>query len=210
MFKLPPLPYPENALEPTISATTMATHYGKHHATYVKNLNAALAEKKDAPASLEEIVRMAAKEKGPFFNNAAQTWNHAFFWNAMSPQAQRPDDDLKTALDRDFKSYQGFHDEFVDAGLKQFGSGWAWLVSDAKGALTIQKTHDAELPTVDPGLTPLLVCDVWEHAYYLDYKNDRGAFLKAYVEKLANWRFAEAQYAAAKNGGKGAWVFPTS
>lgn len=209
MFKLPPLPYPENALEPSISATTMSTHYGKHHATYIKNLNAALAEKKDTPASLEDVVRLAAKERGPFFNNAAQAWNHAFFWNALSPEVQQPSGDLKTALDSDFKSYQGFHDEFVDAGLKQFGSGWAWLVSDAKGALSIQKTHDADLPIVDPDLTPLLVCDVWEHAYYLDYKNDRGAFLKTYVEKLANWRFAESQYAAAKNGGKGAWVFPT-
>ncbi len=209
MFKLPPLPYPENALEPAISQTTMATHYSKHHAAYVKNLNAALAEMKDAPATLEEVVRMAAKEKGPLFNNAAQAWNHAFFWNALSPEAQQPGGALKAAIDRDLKSHQGFHDEFVDAGLKQFGSGWAWLVSDAKGALSIKKTHDAELPITDPGVTPLLVCDVWEHAYYLDYKNDRGAFLKAYVEKLANWRFAEKQYEAAKNGGKGAWVFPT-
>jgi Fe-Mn family superoxide dismutase len=209
MFKLPPLPYSENALEPAISQTTMATHYGKHHATYVRNLNAALAEKKDVPATLEEVVRAASKEKGPLFNNAAQAWNHAFFWNALSPEAQQPGGDLKVAIDRDLKSYQGFHDEFVDAGLKQFGSGWAWLVSDAKGALSIRKTHDAESPITDAGVTPLLVCDVWEHAYYLDYKNDRGAFLKAYVEKLANWRFAEAQYEAAKNGGKGAWVFPT-
>lgn len=209
MFKLPPLPYPENALEPSISQTTMATHYGKHHAAYIKNLNAALAEKKDVPATLEDVVRMAAKEKGPLFNNAAQVWNHAFFWNSLSPEKQTPGGDLKAAIDRDLKSYQGFHDDFVDAGLKQFGSGWAWLVSDAKGALSIQKTHDADLPIVDSGVTPLLVCDVWEHAYYLDYKNDRGAFLKTFVEKLANWRFAEAQYAAAKNGGKGAWVFPT-
>lgn len=209
MFKLPPLPYPENALAPAISATTMATHYGKHHATYIKNLNAALAEKPDAPTRLEEVVRAAAKEKGPLFNNAAQAWNHAFFWNALSPEAQQPGGDLKAAIDRDLKSYQGFHDEFVDAGLKQFGSGWAWLVSDTKGALSIRKTHDAETPITEAGITPLLVCDVWEHAYYLDYKNDRGAFLKAYVEKLANWRFAEAQYAAAKSGGKGAWVFPT-
>ena len=209
MFKLPPLPYPENALAPAMSATTMATHYGKHHATYIKNLNAALAEKKDVPATLEEVVRAASKEKGPLFNNAAQAWNHAFFWNALSPEAQQPGGDLKAALDRDLKSYQGFHDEFVDAGLKQFGSGWAWLVSDTKGALSIRKTHDAETPITEAGITALLVCDVWEHAYYLDYKNDRGAFLKAYVETLANWRFAETQYAAAKNGGKGAWVFPT-
>src|SRR5262249_17904876 len=155
-------------------------------------------EKKDVPASLEDVVRMAAKEKGPLFNNAAQAWNHAFFWNALSPQAQQPGGDLKTALDRDFKSEQGFRDDFVAAGLKQFGSGWAWLVADAKGGLSITATHDADLPILDPSVTPVLVCDVWEHAYYLDYKNDRGAFLKTFVEKLANWRFAEAQYAAAK------------
>jgi len=205
MFKLPPLPYPENALEPAISQTTMATHYGKHHATYIKNLNAALAEKPDTPASLEEVVRSAAKEKGPLFNNAAQAWNHAFFWNALSPESQQPSGELKSALDRDLKT---FNDDFVDAGLKQFGSGWAWLVSDTSGKLSIKKTHDAETPITDAGITPLLVCDVWEHAYYLDYKNDRGAFLKTYVEKLANWRFADTQYAAAKNGGKGSWTFP--
>jgi Fe-Mn family superoxide dismutase len=209
MFKLPPLPYPENALEPSISATTMATHYGKHHAGYIKKLNAALAEKPDAPAKLEDLVRLAAKEKGPLFNNAAQAWNHAFFWNCLSPQPQQPAGDLKAAIGRDFSAFQSFHDEFVDAGEKQFGSGWAWLVADAKGALSIKATHDAEAPIIDPALTPLLVCDVWEHAYYLDYKNERGAFLKAFVEKLANWDFAAQQYQAARNGGKGAWSFPT-
>jgi len=186
MFKLPPLPYAENALEPSISATTMATHYGKHHATYIKNLNAALAEKPDPPASLEDVVRVAAKEKGPLFNNAAQAWNHAFFWNALSPEAQQPSGDLKTALDRDLKSYQGFHDEFVDAGLKQFGSGWAWLVSDATGALSITKTHDADPPILEAGVTPLLVCDVWEHAYYLKYQNRRAEYVDAFWN-VVNW-----------------------
>lgn len=209
MFKLPPLPFAEDALEPFVSRTTMVTHHDKHHAAYIKKMNAALQERSDAPASLEAVVRMAADGKDKaLFNNAAQAWNHAFFWNCLSPSGEKSEGALKRAIERDFKTFQDFNDAFVSAGEKHFGSGWAWLVADEAGALEIRDTHDAGTPIVDPKLTPLLVCDVWEHAYYLDYKNDRASFLKVFAEKLINWRFAESQYEAARNGGAGVWTFP--
>lgn len=210
-FKLPDLPFPANALEPSISRTTMETHHGKHHAAYVKKTNEILAEKPNAPATLEEVVRFAKGEGDKkLFNNAAQAWNHAFFWNSLSPEAQSgPTGGLKTALEQAFKSVDGFRDEFAAKGANHFASGWVWLVSDDSGAVKLVDLHDADTPITDPSQKPLLVCDVWEHAYYLDYKNDRGAFLKVFLEKLANWRFAEAQYEAARSGGRDAYRFPS-
>lgn len=209
-FKLLNLPYAANALEPSISRTTMETHHGKHHATYIKKMNEILAEKPNAPATLEEVVRFAKGEGDKkLFNNAAQAWNHAFFWNSLSPDAQTPTGGLKSAIEQAFKSVDAFNEEFASKGVNHFASGWAWLVSDANGAVKVIDLHDADTPITDSAITPLLVCDVWEHAYYLDYKNDRAAFVKVFLEKLANWRFAEAQYEAARNGGRDAYRFPS-
>jgi len=209
MFKLPELPFAIDALEPLMSKTTLETHHGKHHAAYIKNMNGILAERSDAPATLEEVIALSVRENNKkLFNNAAQSWNHAFFWESLSPTAQNPEGELRAALEAAFGSVDGFREKFAAAGVGHFASGWAWLVSDATGALKIIDTHDAATALTEAGVTPLLVSDVWEHAYYIDFKNDRAAFLKGFVEKLANWRFAEAQYAAAKRGGEGAWRFP--
>lgn len=194
-----------------MSAVTVDTHYGKHHAGYIKKLNAALKERANAPASLEDIVRLAAREDDEkLFNNAAQAWNHGFFWYSLSPDPQAPPEGpLKSALDAAFGSLSALRDDFVERGEGHFASGWVWLVAERGGAVRLVDTHDAHTPIEDRDVTPLLTCDVWEHAYYLDHKNERGAFLKAFFDKLANWRFAEKQYAAAKNGGAGAWTYPT-
>lgn len=210
-FKLPDLPYAANALEPSISRTTMETHHGKHHATYIKKTNELLAERSNAPVTLEEVVRFAKAEGDKkLFNNAAQAWNHAFFWNSLTPDAQNgPTGGLKAAIEQAFKSLDSFKDEFAAKGANHFASGWVWLVSDDKGVVKLVDLHDADTPITDPSMKPLLVCDVWEHAYYLDYKNDRAAFLKVFLEKLANWRFAETQYEAARAGGRDAYRFPS-
>jgi Fe-Mn family superoxide dismutase len=207
-FKLPELAYDHGALEPHISRTTMETHHGKHHAAYIKNMNAILAERADAPTSLEAVVRLAAREGNKkLFNNAAQAWNHGFFWNSLSPEAQTPAGDLKSAIEKSFGSLDAFTEEAKAKGVGHFASGWLWLVSDRSGALSLADLHDAETPITDASLTPLLVCDLWEHAYYLDYKNERPKFVDAFLSKLANWRFAEAQFEAARSG-KSGWVFP--
>jgi Fe-Mn family superoxide dismutase len=208
-FKLPELPYDAGALEPHISRTTMETHHGKHHAAYIKNMNAILAERPDAPASLEEVVRLAASEgHKKLFNNAAQSWNHAFFWQSLTPDAQAgPSGDLKSAIEKAFGSLDAFTEEAKTKGAGHFASGWLWLVSHQNGAVKLIDLHDADTPITDPSLTALLVCDLWEHAYYLDYKNERPKFLDAFLSKLANWRFAEAQFQAARSGG-GGWSFP--
>jgi superoxide dismutase, Fe-Mn family len=209
MFKLPDLPFDAAALEPHISRTTMETHHGKHHAAYIKKMNAALAERRDAPKSLEAVVRLAARENNAkLFNNAAQAWNHGFFWKSLTPEAQGdPAGGLKTAIEKAFGSLDAFKEEAKTKGENHFASGWLWLVADEKGALELTDLHDAETPITDAALAPLLVCDLWEHAYYLDYKNERGKFLDAFLTKLANWRFAEKQYAAARKG-EGGWRFP--
>lgn len=208
-FKLPDLPFDASALEPHISRTTMETHHGKHHAAYIKNMNALLAERADAPSALEAVVALAVREGNKkLFNNAAQSWNHGFFWQSLSPEVQAgPGGDLKAALERSFGSLDAFNEEAKAKGAGHFASGWLWLVSDKGGALSLTDLHDADTPITDASLTPLLVCDLWEHAYYLDYKNERPRFIEAFLSKLANWRFAEAQYQAAR-AGKGAWVFP--
>jgi Fe-Mn family superoxide dismutase len=211
MFKLPDLPFDAGALEPHMSRSTLETHHGKHHAGYIKKTNAALAERANAPGALEDVVRLAVREKDQkLFNNAAQAWNHGFFWQSLTPQAQAgPGGALKSALDKAFGSIEGFRDEAKAKGEGHFASGWLWLVADQSGAVQLTDLHDADTPISDPAVTPLLVCDLWEHAYYLDYKNERGKFLDAFLNKLANWQFAEAQYEAARAGGERAWRFPT-
>ena len=192
-FDLPALPYSRDALAPTLSAETLDFHYGKHHAAYVKNLNG-FAEKDPSLAgkSLEELIRGSAP--GPVFNNAAQVWNHTFYWNSLTPKgAGAPSGKLAQAIDRDFGSFDAFKAEFAAAAMGQFGSGWAWLVADAAGKLKVVKTPNAECPLTQ-GLTPLLTCDVWEHAYYIDYRNDRAGYVAAFW-KLANWEFAAGNYA---------------
>lgn len=210
MFTLPALPFDKSALEPAMSATTLETHHGKHHAGYVKKTNAFLEERGNAPSTLEEVVRRAARDKDtPLFNNAAQAWNHGFFWQCLSPeQQQEPQGDLRRAIESRFDSMDAFRQEARKRGEGHFASGWLWLVATPDAGVELRDLHDAQTPIVDGDVTPLLVCDLWEHAYYLDYKNDRGSFLQAFLERLANWRFAERQFEAATSR-KGAWTFPT-
>lgn len=209
MFKLSDLPFEKAALEPAMSALTLETHHGKHHAGYIKKTNAALEERGETPTALEEVVRLAAREKDKrLFNNAAQAWNHGFFWQCLSPQRRpRPEGDLMRAIERKFSAFDKFVEEARTRGENHFASGWLWIVADADGEVALEDLHDAQTPIVDPKVTPLLVCDVWEHAYYLDYKNDRAAFLSSFFDRLANWRFAESQYDAAHGGGA-SWRYP--
>lgn len=190
---LPDLPYAANALEPHISAETFSFHHGKHHAAYVTKMNAAIEGKPEADLSLEELVRKAADDGNQsLFNNAAQTWNHTFFWNSMSPDGGgAPTGDLADRIDRDFGSLEGFKSAFAEAGAGQFGSGWAWLVVKG-GRLEIRKTLNAETPLTEDGVVPLLTMDVWEHAYYLDFQNRRPDYISAFLDSLINWDFAAA------------------
>lgn len=193
-FKLPELPYAKDALSPHISAETIDYHYGKHHQTYVDNLNKLIADNKDFTGkNLEEIILKAA---GDFkyvgiFNNAAQVWNHTFYWHSMKPGGGgQPSGSLLEQITKDFGSYQNFYNEFVEKGLGQFGSGWVWLTWDPKAKkLGIIKTPNAELP-MQNGLTAIITSDVWEHAYYIDYRNKRADYLKVFLDKLINWDFA--------------------
>jgi Fe-Mn family superoxide dismutase len=187
---LAPLPWAESALDPVISSRTISYHYGKHHRGYVDNLNGLLAGTPLEGQPLETIVKAAAADPGKkgLFNNAAQAWNHSFYWNSLRPKGGKPQGALLEKVDAGFGSYDGFRKEFVDAGMTQFGSGWAWLVSD-DGKLKIVKTANADTPLTS-GQTPLLVIDVWEHAYYLDYQNRRKDYLTAVVDGLLNWDFA--------------------
>jgi Fe-Mn family superoxide dismutase len=209
MFKLPDLPYAQSALEPVISARTLEFHHGKHHATYVKTLNELLEKKGQAPTSLEAVIQEAAKsrDEAKLFNNAAQTWNHTFFWTVMTPDRQQPTGELLTAITQAFGDVAGLRKAFVEEGAAHFASGWVWLVANAEGALKVISTHDADDTVPKPGLTPLLVCDVWEHAYYLDHQNNRKGFLEAWFDTLPNWSFAAAQFAAANGRGE-AWRHP--
>lgn len=198
-FELPALPYDKTALEPHMSAQTFDFHHGKHHNTYVVNLNNLVADSDFAGKSLEDIIQATAGDasKAGVFNNAAQVWNHTFFWNSMSPNGGgAPSGDLAAKIDEAFGSLDGFKEKFKEAGATQFGSGWAWLVVGDGGALEIVKTANAETP-ITQGKTPLLTCDVWEHAYYLDYQNRRPDFLAAFLDNLVNWDFAAANLANA-------------
>jgi Fe-Mn family superoxide dismutase len=192
-IELPPLPYADDALDPHISARTISFHYGKHHATYVTNLNGLIEGTEHADKSLEQIVLDAGP--GGLFNNAAQVWNHTFYWNSMTPSGGGdPSGDLAKAIDASFGSASDFKQQLVDKGKANFGSGWTWLIKDGDG-LAIVNTDDADTP-LKHGQTALLTVDVWEHAYYLDYQNARPAYLETFVEKLLNWEFAAANYAA--------------
>lgn len=190
---LPELPYAQNALEPHISANTLSFHYGKHHQAYVTNLNNLLKDNPDmANLPLEDIIRKSAGDaaKAGIFNNAAQVWNHTFYWHSMKPGGGgEPKGALADKINKDFGSFDKFKEAFKTAGATQFGSGWAWLVSD-KGTLKVTKTPNADLPLVH-GQTALLTMDVWEHAYYLDYQNKRPDYISTFLDKLVNWDFAE-------------------
>jgi len=191
-FELPALPYAQDALAPHISAETMEYHYGKHHQTYVDNLNKAVAGTADENASLEDIIM---KAEGPLFNNAAQVWNHTFFWNSLSPNGGgQPTGAAAERIAADLGGYDEFRAQLTDAGLTQFGSGWAWLV-EKDGKLTIMKTPNADLP-MKHGAKALCTIDVWEHAYYIDYRNARAKFIEVVLDNLINWDFVNANLAS--------------
>lgn len=196
---LPPLPFDKSALEPHISAKTFEFHHGKHHQAYVTKTNELIAGTPYEGKPLEDIIVGSWKEKNQaLFNNSAQVWNHTFFWNCLKPAGGgKPTGELAAQIEKDFGSYEKFAEEFKNAGVTQFGSGWAWLVADASGKLSVTKTPNAELPLVT-GNTAILTCDVWEHAYYLDYQNRRPDFLTTFLEKLVNWEFAASNYDALK------------
>ena len=187
-FTLPPLPYAKDALAPHLSAETLEFHHGKHHNAYVTNLNKLLEGKPDASKSLEEII---LSSDGGVFNNAAQIWNHTFYWNSMKPNGGgAPTGELATAIDRDFGSLDKLKEEFTAAATTQFGSGWAWLVLD-KGKLMVTKTGNADRP-MKHGQKALLTIDVWEHAYYIDFRNLRPKYIETFLTHLVNWDFALA------------------
>ena len=188
---LPPLPYPEDALAPVISANTLSLHHGKHHKAYIAKVNELVANTELDGQSLERIVLATSgkADRVELFNNAAQAWNHDFYWRSMKPKGGgKPSSELAARIDATFGSFSAFKQQFADAAVKQFGSGWAWLVGDGH-ALKIVKTSNADLP-LTKGLTPLLAIDVWEHAYYLDYQNRRPDYVQAVIDKLLNWDFA--------------------
>ena len=184
-FELPPLPYPEDALAPVISAETLQFHHGKHHKKYIDTLNQLLEKEHVQGKTLEDVVRSA---KGKLFNNAAQAWNHDFYWKSLSPKSAAPSGALKKQLERDFGSYEKFAEKFAAAANGQFGSGWAWLI-DRNGRLEVLATANAETPMAQ-GARCLLALDVWEHAYYVDYRNQREKYVQAVIEKRLNWEFA--------------------
>ena len=195
-FQLPSLPFDEGALEPVISARTMGFHYGAHHLAYVKKLNELVAGTRFETLTLEQVVMQSAgsEENKKIFNNAAQDWNHTFFWNCLAPRAGgKPGGEIAQRIESDLGGYDAFRKKFAQAAVDQFGSGWAWLV-ERNGKLEILSTSNAETP-ITKGATPLLTIDVWEHAYYLDYQNKRPAFVDAVIDKLLNWRFAAEQLA---------------
>ena len=189
--ELPPLPYAMSALEPHISRETLEFHYGKHHQTYVTNLNRLIKDTEFENLPLEEIVH---KSQGGIFNNAAQTWNHTFFWHSMSPNGGgKPPGDLAKKIETAWGSFEDFREKFSAAAVAVFGSGWAWLVKHPDGSLGIETTSNAHTPLASDS-TPLLTLDVWEHAYYIDYRNKRPDFVAAYWN-VVNWDFAARNYA---------------
>jgi len=189
---LPELPYAMDALEPHISRETLEYHYGKHHNAYVVNLNGMLEGTELAGATLEDVIR---KSSGPVFNNAAQVWNHTFYWNCLSPNGGgAPAGDLAKAIDSAYGSFDAFKAEFSDKSVKLFGSGWAWLVKKPDGSVAIIQTSNAETPVQGEDIA-LLTCDVWEHAYYIDYRNARPKYVEAFWN-LVNWDFVASNFAA--------------
>lgn len=200
-FELPPLPWDEGALAPVISQRTIALHHGKHHATYVKKLNELVAGTRFSDMPLELVIAstVGGEENRKIFNNAAQAWNHAFFWNCLRPKGGGvPPRALAKQIEDDFGGQAGFREQFSEAAVDCFGSGWAWLVSRS-GKLEILTTSNAATP-ITMGATPLLTIDLWEHAYYLDYENRRPEFVDAVIDRLLNWDFAAEQLEKAQTG----------
>lgn len=190
-IELPALPYEKNALEPHISAETLEYHHGKHHKTYVDNLNKQIAGTEFEGKELEEIIH---KSQGGMFNNAAQVWNHTFYWNCLSPDGGgTPSGNLADAINKAFGSFDAFKEQFTQTALGTFGSGWAWLVQRPDGSLALVSTSNAATPLTSPD-KPLLTCDVWEHAYYIDYRNARAKYVEAFWN-LVNWDFVAKQMA---------------
>jgi Fe-Mn family superoxide dismutase len=185
-FDLPPLPFAQDALAPIISAETISFHHGKHHKKYVDTMNQLLEKEPVNVRTLEEVVRNSS---GKLFNNAAQAWNHNFYWQSLSPKASQPSAAVRRLLEKDFGSFEAFCDRFAAAANGQFGSGWAWLVQK-EGRLEVVSTSNADTPMVR-GVKCLLTIDVWEHAYYIDYRNQRERYVQALIEQRLNWEFAE-------------------
>lgn len=191
-FELPALPYAQDALEPHISAETLSFHYGKHHNTYVVKLNGLIGGTADESKSLEEIVKSST---GPVFNNAAQIWNHTFYWNSLSPNGGgEPTGAIADAINASFGSFEALKEKLNDKAVNNFGASWTWLVQLADGSLDIVNTSNAGTPITEEGITPLITVDLWEHAYYIDYRNVRPDYLKAFWS-LVNWEFANANLA---------------
>jgi Fe-Mn family superoxide dismutase len=207
MFVLPELPYPSSALAPAMSEDTVKTHHLKHHAKYVEVTNQLLEKLGWQTPTLEEVVQQAhqSNEK-KLFNNAAQAWNHGLYWVSMTPERTQPSPALAEAIQQAFGGQAGLKEQFVTEGVNHFASGWVWLVSEG-GALKVISTHDADDTLTRQGVKPLIVCDLWEHAYYLDTKNDRKTFLERWFDQLANWEFASRQFESAKAGHRG-WEYP--
>ncbi len=190
---LPPLPYAEDALAPVISAITLQTHHGKHHKAYVDKTNAAIEDSDHANASLEQIIAAAqANGDTSLFNNAAQSWNHAFYWNSLSPETSAPTGNLASAIEASFGSLEALKAELLAQGTAHFASGWVWLLARG-GSLGVEQTHDAATFATGDA-KPVLVIDLWEHAYYLDHKNVRPEYLKGVIEKHLNWEFAAENF----------------
>lgn len=193
-FELPSLPYEKDALAPYMSSETLDFHHGKHHQTYVTNLNNLVKDSDMQDASLEDIVVKSSKDSSMagIFNNAGQHWNHILFWQCMKPNGGGAmPSELENRINSDFGSVDQFKESFVQAGTTQFGSGWAWLAID-NGKLVVTKSANASNPLVD-GMKPILGCDVWEHSYYIDYRNKRPDYLKAFLDNLVNWEFVASQ-----------------
>lgn len=198
MFTLAPLPYANDALEPHVSAQSLALHHGKHHKNYVETLNTLLDGDDMARLTLGEVIQQSHGNpaRQSVFNNAAQSWNHEFFWKSMKPDGGGPPDgDVKVLIEKDIGDAEAFAAEFSAVAAAHFGSGWVWLVA-TDGVIGIIATHDADLPPLQ-GRAPLLCCDLWEHAYYLDHQNRRAEFVSVFLDHLANWDFANANLTAA-------------
>lgn len=193
VHNLPELPYALDALEPHLSKETLEFHYGKHHKTYVDTLNSLIPDTEYADLSLEEIIR---KSTGKLFNQAAQVWNHTFYWHCLSPNGGgEPTGALAEAITKSFGSFADFKKAFTDQTIANFGSGWGWLVKQSDGGLAIVETSNAGTPLTDTTVVPLLTCDIWEHAYYIDYRNARPKYMEAFWN-LVNWEFAAKNFAA--------------
>ena len=204
-FELMPLPYDDTALDPAISAETLSYHHGKHHKAYIDKTNAAIAGTELEGADLETVIATARGANQGLFNNAAQSWNHGFYWHSLTPDATRPDGDLAAKIDAAFGSLDALNTQLAERGAGHFASGWVWL-AEKGGKLSIEETHDGDTLAdsgADGGFTPLLTIDVWEHAYYLDYQNLRPSYLKEVIGGRLNWRFATENLARGS-----VWKYP--